>query len=98
MSDDGNGKNNGRLPGAWMAYTLDTKLDQVRAMFARRHGYAPAEVIQAGPILLAGPIGGNGHKRPQAVQGGTVTPQGRRREQTTALPRCWHVWRLPRWR
>lgn len=58
MTDESNG--NGRRRGWWLAFTLDTDHDQARAIFEARHGYPPADVVESGPILLVGPIGGNG--------------------------------------
>ena len=63
---DSNG--NGRLRGRWQAYTLDTGHDRVQTLFEARHGYPPAEVLRSGPILLAGPIGENGHDRPACLR------------------------------
>jgi len=57
MSDNGNGR---LLRGKWQGYTLTGDLDRVRALFERKYGYAPAEVVRAGCILLAGPLNGHG--------------------------------------
>ena len=55
--------------GTWQAYTLDTTEDQARALFAERHGYAPAEVVRSGSILLAGPVRESA-KQPQETAAG----------------------------
>jgi hypothetical protein len=49
-----------RLRGEWHGFTLDTDPDLARAVFERRHGHPPAEVIRAGCVLLVGPISENG--------------------------------------
>ena len=64
MSDNGN--SNGRLHGKWRAWTLDANLDEVRAMFERRYGYPPAEIVTAGPLVLAGPIRENDVLQPRS--------------------------------
>lgn len=74
MSDNGkNGNGNGRRPGRWQAFTLDTELDRVRALFEHRHGCPPSEVVQSGPILLAGPIAENVLQRPHGTQAASNT-------------------------
>jgi len=77
MGDNGNG----RLRGKWQGYTPDTTDDQARQWFERKYGYPPAQVLRNAGAVLAGPIGGNGHRRPasplrqvEAVQG-EMTPE-----------------------
>ncbi len=61
---DGNGKDNGRLRGKWQGYTPDTTDDQARRWFERKYGYPPVRIFRNAGAVLAGPIGGNGHRHP----------------------------------
>ncbi|RLC85665.1 MAG: hypothetical protein DRI79_11090 [Chloroflexi bacterium] len=63
MGDNGNG----RLRGTWQGYTPDTTDDQARRWFERKYGYPPAQVLRNAGAVLAGPIGGNGYRRPTSL-------------------------------
>jgi len=47
----------GHRPGVWQGYSLDTGLELAAAMFRAKYGYASVEVLVAGAVILAGPIG-----------------------------------------
>lgn len=40
----------------WRAWTLDTDADEAAAAFLRRYGQAPERIVEAGGLLLLGPI------------------------------------------
>lgn len=50
-----------RVAGWWLAFDANMDPERARARFLARYGAEPAEVVRAGPILLAGPIA-NGEK------------------------------------
>jgi hypothetical protein len=62
-----------RLNYIWHGFTLDTDPDQARALFEKRHGYPPAEVVKSGCVLLVGPIGENGQEAREPTQGYPIT-------------------------
>lgn len=45
------------VAGCWLAFDARTPEAQARRRFAERYGYEPARVVEAGPLLLVGPIG-----------------------------------------
>ncbi|HOG46786.1 MAG TPA: hypothetical protein PLJ35_14765 [Anaerolineae bacterium] len=46
-----------RVAGFWLAFDANMDPERARARFLARYGAEPAEVVRAGPILLAGPVG-----------------------------------------
>ena len=45
------------VAGAWLAFDAHTPEAQARRRFAERYGHEPERILQAGPLLLVGPIG-----------------------------------------
>lgn len=46
-----------RVAGLWLAFRADIDPALARQRFRERYGMAPRELVRAGPLLLAGPMG-----------------------------------------
>ena len=44
------------VAGYWLVFDALTTEDQARRRFAERYGHEPERILQAGPLLLVGPM------------------------------------------
>jgi hypothetical protein len=61
MSDNGSG--DGRIERKvgppYQGYEIGATKPRILAMFVKRYGHVPDEIVKSGSIWLAGPVGGN---------------------------------------